>query len=260
MTGSSLRKPLSDPSLHAPTPQLALEALDLWKNTDDNLPDHEDFVLALRAIKAALGPDREQYYPRIEQWAHDYPGITKAYIRGRWDSFSDSTVGWRWLCSLAAAAGFTGQAQLDFATDKDPNANIPKTKIEEALERYVYVKKQAEYHDITNGSVLTSDRDFNAAHTEIADYGSSGRQSAAAAFLNSDGARKVDTVTSRPGRELIMDETNEFGASVTAINLWRPSTVKRPDKHGVREKEPGVFRAVVPDRGRITGARGDLRR
>ena len=108
-------KDLNDPSLHAPNPELVLEALSVWKNTDENLPDHDDFVDALRAIKASLGPDREQYYPHVERWALDYPGISKAYIRGRWDSFDDSSLGWSWLAAQARKAGFDGDVQLDYA-------------------------------------------------------------------------------------------------------------------------------------------------
>jgi Family of unknown function (DUF5906)/Bifunctional DNA primase/polymerase, N-terminal len=227
-TGSSQRKSLDDPSLHAPSPQMVLDLLKVWKN---DLESHDEFVAALAAIMGALGVDREQHYSDVLDWALTWEGdIDEAYVKERWNSITDSSVGWSWLCSRVPQAAFA-QAQIDFATDKDPYAAIPKTEIEKALEHVVYVKKQAEYHNITNGAVYTNDREFNAAHTKIADYGSSGRQSAAAAFLNSDDARKVDTVTSRPGGELIMNEPNEFGASSTALNLWRPSAVKPPGEH-----------------------------
>ena len=67
-----VRKGLDDPSLWASSPALVLEALAAWPNDGDTLPSHEDFVRALAAIKAALGPTREEYYGAVEEWALGY--------------------------------------------------------------------------------------------------------------------------------------------------------------------------------------------
>jgi hypothetical protein len=65
-----------------------LDLLKVWPNTPENVPTHIDFVCAIAAIKTALGPDREDYYPDVEQWSLGYDGNTPEYIRERWDSIS----------------------------------------------------------------------------------------------------------------------------------------------------------------------------
>jgi Family of unknown function (DUF5906) len=229
------RKVIGDPS-HLGEVDLLNSAMEFCPNTAENVPTHDDAVMWTAAWKAGYG-DTPESRTRIVAWLAQYSGNDAAYCKKLYDSIRDSALGAEWIYAQATARGWTdgvqrafAQAQIDFATDKDPNAAIPKTAIDKAVGDYVYVKKQAEYHDTTNGSVLTSDKEFNAANTEVEDYGRSGLHSAAAAFLNHPGARKVDVVTSRPGAELITKETNEFGASVTAINLWRPSPVEA-NKH-----------------------------
>jgi hypothetical protein len=112
---SAKRKPLDDASLHAPNSQLVLEALEYFRNTPENLPTHDDFVQALAAVKAALGPDREEYYPDVEEWGLQYNGNDDEYVRRTWDSIKDAAVGWDWLVAQARKHGFSGDAQLDFA-------------------------------------------------------------------------------------------------------------------------------------------------
>ena len=51
----------------------------------------------------------------VEQWALEFPDITDDYIRRRWDGIKNSSVGWDWLVARARVAGFSGDAQLDFA-------------------------------------------------------------------------------------------------------------------------------------------------
>src|SRR5262249_30802889 len=82
----SARQSLDNPDLHAPSPELVIAALKAWQNTPENLPDHDDFVAAIAAIKAALGPRREEFYPEVEEWGLDFPGNTHEYVRKVWDS------------------------------------------------------------------------------------------------------------------------------------------------------------------------------
>lgn len=82
------RKALDDTRLHAPSPQHVLDLLKVWQNTPENVPTHSDFVAITAAIKSALGPDREDYYPEFLEWALEYPGNDEAYVRGRWDSIT----------------------------------------------------------------------------------------------------------------------------------------------------------------------------
>jgi Family of unknown function (DUF5906) len=231
-TSNADAKKLDDGDI-APSPQPVLEALGRLKNTDENFPTHDDFVLALRAIKTALGKDREHYYGDVEQWALEYPGITSEYIRGRWDSFDDSTVGWSWI-----TARFGSDPQRDFDDgDKDPNARIPETPFEKMVARYVWVESLGRYYDMETGQ-LTAGREFNAANVAVATFGCSGNRTAEAKFQNAPNARKVATITLRPGEPPITTEANEYGVPVSAVNLWRPSNVKANKQATDRDVEP----------------------
>ena len=73
---------------------------------------------------------------------------------------------------------------------------------------------------------------------DVKPFGSSGQQSAEAAFQNDPEARKVATATSRPGNPLIIQEANDRGIRVDAVNLWRPSAVKPDLSAGAADVAP----------------------
>lgn len=90
-TKSIKRKSLDDSTLWAPSPQNVLDVLNAREN---DFSSHDEFVRVLAWIKAALGPDREQYYGDVEYWALGYGGNDEAYVRDRWDSIRDAEAGW----------------------------------------------------------------------------------------------------------------------------------------------------------------------
>jgi hypothetical protein len=218
------RLSLDDISLHAPSPELVIEALKGWPNDGDSLPSHDDFVRAMAAIKAALGPAREDYYPDVEQWALKYPDNDDDYVRKVWDSITDASLGADWLLKTAGASG--AAAQADFADDvEEVNAAIGNTGRDRMLKRYVWVEGLGRYYDIQRGSFLDA-RKFNAANVNVKPFGLSGMKTAEAIFQNHPNARKVAIVTFRPGDQVITTEENEHGLRVEAVNLWRPSSLK----------------------------------
>jgi hypothetical protein len=237
---STKRHSLDDANLHAQSPELVIAALEAWPNTSENVPTHDDFVAALAAIKAALGPDREDHYPAVLDWGLGFPGVDEAYVHKTWHSIKDAAVGASWLFGKARAAGFTDDAQADFGgaignnvpaardaapVEADVNAGIPETEIEKMLKQWVYVQHQGRYFDTKTGQ-LFGPREFNAANVRVAHFGRSGDRTAEAIFQNSEDAKKVAMVTTRPGAELFTKEENEYGVKVSAVNLWRPSKLK----------------------------------
>jgi hypothetical protein len=226
--GSSDAKKLDDGE-RAPIPQLVLDALAVWKNTPENLPTHDDFVLALRAIKVSLGPDRDRYYGDILEWALEYPTNTEEYVEGRWRSIEDSTVGWSWLAAQAHAAGFSGDAQHDFDDRSTPGTTPaaipgPETALERALARYVWCKQIERYVDLETNATLSA-KVFNTANVDVAGYGRTGMNSAEAVFQNADEARKADIITYRPGQDPWIKDKSASGKTVDAVNMWRPSGI-----------------------------------
>jgi AAA domain len=116
-TKSSTAQPrmaLDAPGRAAPSPQHVLEAM---KSKENDFETHHKFVTALASIKVGLGPDCEEYYADVEQWALGWPENTPDYVRDRWDSIGEASIGWSYFEGLARAKGY--QTQEDF---KEPVA------------------------------------------------------------------------------------------------------------------------------------------
>jgi hypothetical protein len=106
--------------LRASRPELVIEALEAWPNNAETNPTHLDFVRAMAAIKAALGPKREDYYGQVLKWALGYPENDGKYVRTVWDSIKNAEVGADWLFDQARPYGFRGDVQEDFADPAYP--------------------------------------------------------------------------------------------------------------------------------------------
>lgn len=215
------RKSLDAIELHAPAPADVLTALKAWENNADNVPTHDDFVAATAAIKASLGPAREDHYADFEEWALTYDGNDADYVRKTWDSVTDAEIGWEWLSGRARSVGDFSDAQADFA---DAPPAIRETPYDRMLARSVYVSSQNSYYDTEDGA-LRSRQAFQSKYTSVAPFGSTGVKTADAIFQNARGARKVQTIAVKPGAEVITETQNENGVSVSAVNLWKPSPV-----------------------------------
>lgn len=213
--GGGTRKGLDDPALWAPGgPEQALEALRAWR--PEHL-SHDEYVTALVAIKAALGPHRESYRPDVLEWSPGARSTEEDEFAKRWDSISDASIGWEWLAGQARAAApaeFTG-AEADF--DEAGNELVGETSLERMLRRFVWVHESERYVDLQTGKFL-SGRAFNAANTDVAPFGRAGEKSSEAIFQNAPGARKLSGTTYRPGKPVIVEEEN-------AVNLWRPGPI-----------------------------------
>ena len=116
------------------------------------MPTHDDFVTALAAIAAALGPAVDDHYGEEEDWALAYDGNDADYVRKTWDSITT-----RRSAGMAAMleALLHGDAQDDFAQSVDEaNAAIPETPIERMLNQYVWVGALGRYNDTESGGFL----------------------------------------------------------------------------------------------------------
>ncbi len=223
VSGSSTgaRKSLDDPSLWAPSPQHVLDALAVWRPPH---MDHDAYVQAIAAIKAALGPEREQYFPEVLEWSPGVRSTEADEARKRWDSVHDSALGWEFIAGHARGCGYSGSADPDFATEVPADA-MPETARDRMIKNTVYVESQNFYFDTEDGA-LRSPQAFRSKYVEVAPFGSSGRHTADAVFQNAPDARKVVTVAVKPGAPVLTEAKSESGMAVSAVNLWRPSSVK----------------------------------
>src|SRR5215475_13266803 len=132
------RRRLDDTRLWASRPELVIEALEVWPNNAEINPERLDLVRAIAAIKAALGPKREDYYGHVLKWALGYPDNDGKVVRDIWDSIKDAELGADWLFNQARPYGFCGDVQDDFAKPPyDPetfcvlDANVIHARIDE---------------------------------------------------------------------------------------------------------------------------------
>jgi Family of unknown function (DUF5906) len=221
------RSGLDNPKHHAPTPEDVVKLLQVWR------PDHmghDEYVQALAAIKASLGPRREEFKGEVLEWS---PGVRASegdQFETRWGSINDSSLGWSWLCAQARAAGYYDDAQRDFADDLSPEqmgtALDPKSKspLDRMLYRHVWCQQQERYVDIETGEMLTP-KAFNAININVAAFGKSGTNTAEAEFQNHPLARKAVMATYRPGQPALIKDYNKRGILVPAVNQWRRSNV-----------------------------------
>ena len=218
------RTGLDDPSLWAPSPQAVLDLLEKYRPATLG---HDDFVKHLVAIKAALGPTREDYYPAVLEWA---PGIRSTEFdetKKRWDSIHDASVGWNWLLDKS---GSTVGAKDDFkaAADDTQMPKGPDTIVLEGMfNRYVYWREADRFVDLVTAELMKT-KGFNVANRLAARYGKSGDKTAEAKFING-GGREVDMATYRPGQPRLITEDKGDGP-MQAVNLYKPSILKLPLK------------------------------
>jgi hypothetical protein len=184
---------------------------------------HDDYVLAIAAIKAALGPRRDEFKGDVLAWSPGARSEEDTEFEKRWASVTDAAQGWGYVLAQAKGYGFTEDAQADF--DEAPG-EIPETPIERMVNRFVWVSQVERYVDVKSGAFL-SGRAFNAENVHVAEFGKSGTNSAEAQFQNCPGARKASIVTYRPGRPALLSDVNTTtGKEVPAVNLWHPPTLK----------------------------------
>ena len=231
VSGTGTRKVLPDATLAGDAEHLR-EILKAIPCDDETIQSRDEYIQVAVAFKAAAGKHANDLFPDFLEWSMGYPGAEPDYIEKIWASVHDATIGFSWFEGWARGHGYHGDAQADFADTPqpdgapiDPNAGIPETPYDRMLEQFVWVKSLGQYNDTEDGSFLDS-KTFNAVNVEVKPFGSSGQQSAEAEFQNAKGARKVTTATSRPGKPVILTETNDRGIKVDAVNLWRPSLVK----------------------------------
>lgn len=222
------RTGLDDPKHWAPSPEAVLELLRQYRPEHH---DHDIYVQHLAAIKASLGPHRDEFKGEVLEWSPGVRSTEPDQFETRWASITDSSLGWSWLCGEASTAGYHEDAQADFDDHKitpeqagtvpDPNGMSP---IDKMVREYAWVQQQERYMHLPSMEMVTATA-VNAANTDVAEFGKTGTNSAAAQLHNHPHALKVVMTTYRPGQPTLIKDYNKRGILVAAVNQWRRSNV-----------------------------------
>ena len=105
--------------------------------THPDLADRDEWIKFLVAIKAAAAGDEQFFDEVVLPWCLEYADNTEEYVRERWESFHDASLGWNYLFAFTQADNHEGIAKL-FADDADwaaldagdvpPQTAIPEQK------------------------------------------------------------------------------------------------------------------------------------
>jgi Family of unknown function (DUF5906)/Bifunctional DNA primase/polymerase, N-terminal len=232
-SGGGARLKLDDARLHAPSLAIfrkALASIDMEK-LEEGRDDAVRFVAAAKAasypwLMEAVDDIRDKFFEHPDANDDDY--FLKIY-----ESVNDADLGWSWLLDLAREHGYVENLEEIYDDDiaKEAAADIAKNgRPEEAaraamLDDHVWVRSVGRHYNTKDGGFLDT-RAFNAENTDVVPFGRAAGQNAEAVFMNHAKARKVITVTLRPGAPVITTAENEYGIPVSAANLWRPSKVE----------------------------------
>jgi hypothetical protein len=231
-SGSNARMKLPHAAFEG-DPEQPREIINTVPCDDETFPSRDEYVQVTAAFKAAAGKHADDLFLDFLEWSMNYPGAEPDWIEKIWSSIHDATIGFAWFEGWARSKGYTGGAQREFDDDKvtpeqagtvlDPNSKSP---LDRTINRYVWCQQQERYVDIQTGEMLTP-KAFNAINIAVAAFGKSGTNTAEAEFQNHPAARdrKVVMATYRPGRKVLIDDTNKRGILVPAVNMWRPSNV-----------------------------------
>jgi hypothetical protein len=210
---SGRRTRLGDVSKMAPSAEHVLRLLAEYKPEELG---HDDFVRHMCAIKASLGPDCEEYYPDVFEWAPGIRSTEDEATRKVWDSIADTALGWQWLVDKS---GTKMQVQDDFAEPPPADSYVTdpaELAIKQMVEGWIF--SDAGFHEESTGRVVSKDL-FNAQHTHVIPYGLTGRKTAAALFQNHKRARKANVTIYRPAAPVYIE-------SEKAVNVWRSSLLE----------------------------------
>lgn len=242
----------------------------------------DDWVRVGLAVRAAAGERAEECFEAFEKWSEKSEKHVPEACREAWEHWGRSPgdrVGFgtlRWLAREAvegwkqpsrrpeAEFDIEGWAEEGSRPEAAPKARgrPPGTGVQEAatiaaeqLGRLaavlIYVLNAHRFLDSERLMLLDESR-VNAIAGVARTKGAfmRGQKGLMARLLAHPALRTVDTLTNQPGGpEIVHDEVNELGATVSAVNLWRPS--KRTPLAGAGAEEAGLWlehmRRLLPD-------------
>jgi hypothetical protein len=105
--------------------------LDMLKDLLENylpvdLPDfseYEEWEKALRAITTACGRDEQFYVDVVVPWNQANPVNDEADLRGKWEGYQETSLGWPYLCGIGHDHGYTADVEAAFGALPDDPGN-----------------------------------------------------------------------------------------------------------------------------------------
>jgi hypothetical protein len=217
--------------------EMALSALNAIPNTQATLPDHNDLVSVIAALKAALGKDalREDVRAAADEWAHRHGWAKEGAFDRIWRSTDAVRVGPYSLINRARQFGWFEDVPLDFPDDvaevetkieaKQAAADDEDATLRAVAEKLVYWEVAERFVVRATGN-LYSHRALNSAAglgTEIAPSGMSGTKAASHRLVNSKLVQTVGGITYRAAAPQLLSSPEGL-----LYNRWKEHPMRLP--------------------------------
>jgi Family of unknown function (DUF5906)/Primase C terminal 2 (PriCT-2) len=252
---SSNRYKIGDPSLLAPSVQIAIEALRFIPCED---LDYNEWIKVTAAFKAATGGTAEAYEAYID-WCLDYEQNDEQVADDKWESIHDSSVGADWLFSKATEWGFNFAASyFEPVSDEDaPKGDEPGDQRDEGSltdvsaaarrerweDRFAYVEPLKEFVDLRSANLQRYDlQAFKLKFPQFDPWNI--KSNAVIRYLRSGRSTICDGYTYLPGSPRIVEERGR-----RCLNRWSPGLQLLDRKVSDDEIRPWLNHVeyIVPD-------------
>lgn len=124
---------------------------------------YDDWMRAVAAIKTACGGVEDFYAETFEPWASEVPDNLSedGFIRAKWDSFTETSIGWLWLCQIAHGYGYfgdvVGAGGFEVLPLEPGKSDGPSISLNRALEQEL-VNRFAEEHGYGSHVYVPTDK------------------------------------------------------------------------------------------------------
>lgn len=197
---------------------------------------YHEWIALGRAVKTAALPEwQTEAMELFLDWSLEWPENTPEGVIAKWDSISDSQIGWDYLARYATdqGDGSFNSAEEDFdavmlppLSGEESKGPLVSPKIERMFARYVWVEDLERVCDLETGALLTKTQ-FSVRNRDIGSPTSKDGCAWAVLISNPKRLQVVKGVTYRPGGpRFVHEELN--GLAGRCVNRWQDPTLDLP--------------------------------
>ena len=214
----------------------SMEAIRRALKAIPNEVGYHEWIALCRAVKTAAPPEwQADALELFMDWSLEWPENTPEGVNAKWDSITDSQIGWDYLAQYASEQGdgSFNSAEEDFEAVVPPplpgaesKGPLVPPKIERMFARYVWVEDLERVCDLETGALLTKTQ-FSVRNREIGSPTSKDGCAWAVLISNPKRLQVAKGVTYRPGGpRFVHEELN--GLAGRCVNRWQDPTLDLP--------------------------------
>jgi len=192
-----------------------------WADSHSDARNEAGYRPGRRGFQCHHGHCETRTMVDLDRWAHETATPQeRAELFG--EVFPDTPGDDDRISKIAqAATGAEAAKAKEHAATRKAAQEENNVKVKPIAAKWTFVYQLGKFGYTVDG-VLYDEKNFNRMNTAVSDYGSSGKSTAAAMFLNSTETVRCRTATYYPGRPMIYEDPHD-GTNI--FNTWRPGPV-----------------------------------